>query len=160
MRSKRRVTSSLLIGVLASAIALASCGDSGAGGTASTEGVGQPSEAYGELLVGLENAAGSGKAYKAVRRAEALAPAEEAAIVAFCEIAWKVDVNLGGDPSKGPAIVPWIRSYAESGLGLGYVAGRARAPALSAALEKLRSTLDPASLEGETSSRYKRACFT
>jgi hypothetical protein len=160
VRSKPLLPSILLVAALAIAAAFAGCGDGDVDAERGTDRVRVPTKAYRELLVGLRKAALAGNSYQAVRRAKPLAGPEEAAIVAFCEIAWKVDVNQEGDPTKGPPIVPWVRNYAAAGLGLAHLGGGARLPALSAALAELNSTLHPASLTGKLSNRYKRACYT
>lgn len=140
-------------------MALSACGENDGnaeGGTTETAG---PSEEYRDLLVGLEGAATANRGYGALRRAKALPPAEEAAVYAFCEIVWKVDVNQGGDVTAGPPLASWIRGYAESNLGVAYLGGKADLPDLSVALAELDSVVDVGALDGALSRRYKRACY-
>ncbi len=158
MRPRALFLPLLVAGALA--VAPAGCGDGESTAEQAEGGSTQPSADYRELLTGVRRAAEANTGYEALSRAEALAPPEQAALEAFCEIVWKVDVNQDGDVSKGPAIPAWIRGYAESNLGVAYMAGKARLPALSAALAELDSTLDLGSLDAELSKRYKRACYT
>lgn len=162
--SLRRSLSTFLLCLATTAAALAptGCGDddSSAKEQNAEEAPAVPSKAYGDVLTGLRKAALAGDTYGALRRADPLEAPEEATVDAFCETAWQLEINEETEQlAKRSYVVGRIRSLAELNMGVAYVPGRAKEPALTAAMKELQEVIDLASLDAKSNSRYKRACY-
>lgn len=134
------------------------CGEDAEGGRdvpqSSSEDVTQgPSQAYGEALRGLRDAALSESPYGAARRAKGLPPDEAAAIEGFCELVWQIDVN---QEAAKLSVHPYMenRLKARAAIELGR-----RTDSLEEAVRELIEVVDLRQLDKKLSRSYKKACY-
>lgn len=141
----------LMVAIGLAGLAPAGCGDDAEGGGDETN---QPSQAYTDLLTGLEAAARSESSFKAGSKANEFNVPEEAVVDAFCETAWQLEINSELDRlARYGYMVGRIRNLAEYDLNGKYKAE------VGAAMAVLLKTVDLRSLDGKLVHGYKKACY-
>jgi hypothetical protein len=134
------------IALILAALVIAGCG----GGQSGDSG----SQTYGELLGSIKHAALAKETYDGADRAKGLNGSEKAVAISFCEFAWQIPVNHEAYKlSEHSYIVSRIKGAAELAMNFKH------ASAIDAPLEKLRSVIDLASLNGTLTNSYKKACY-
>lgn len=131
--------------VVLALIAAPGCGDA----------AGEDSDpSYAEVLNELKLAAASNRPARAVDRARELGtPAEKDVLLAFCRTAWSLQLNNETDVLRRDAeYLDRIRHLAEYRL-------IDEVEPVTAAMAKLRETLDVTSIDPKMNSRYKQACY-
>lgn len=121
------------------ACVLGGCGDGGS------------RQAFDDVLRGLQRAALSGKTYNAVRHADDLDATEKAVVNAFCRIA--AELADQSETLSEPEYFEAVKTRAEFELG---VIGSLP---VDAAVRRLRTFYDLASINGGAANYYARACF-
>lgn len=147
LRNALVATVATLIAALA-----AGCGGGAGDGEQTTGGV---TESFVGLVGDLNDAARSGEEMEAVERAEKeLEGQEKKTFVAFCETAWKLDVQGELDElADTDQLVERIRYWTE------YDFANKDSPAVAAALARLRRDTELAAWDAADDRRYKHACY-